>query len=269
VLSVITYCYRIIDTVANRITPYDSLQNIAQNDMHIQKVKNVNNKDYKKKRSKNATKITLNVVDNPKKIEVEDTNNVEKKSENIFQTNESEKQSAIKIVKPIKSPAPSMMRTKSVEKILKSPYPISRIQHDKSEDSILSENSSKQIDDTHSRSLKVENKLEELFDGVITSNSTPDQQIVIDNKSKPIASTKRPYNKNKKQLKKVKKNLSIAEKLKPPVDQPFKKYKGPFIRVNGANIENPRSFIIVNRNVQDGEDSSDGRNINRKTYCKL
>ncbi|XP_029344864.1 uncharacterized protein LOC100168927 isoform X2 [Acyrthosiphon pisum] len=234
--------------------------------IHIQKVKNVNNEGYENKCSKNDIKITWDVVDSPIKIEVEDTNNVEKMLENIFQTNESEKQSVIKIIKPRKSPSPSMMRAESVEKILKSPSPIPRIEHDKSEDSIPSENSSKKIHDTHSQFLEVENKLEELFGGVITSTSIPDQQIVIDNKLKPIISTKRPYNKNKKQLKKVKKSLPISEKLKPAVEQPFKKYKGPLIRVNGGNIENPRSFVIINRNVQDDEDSLDGRNINRKTY---
>ncbi|XP_060850962.1 uncharacterized protein LOC132929553 isoform X1 [Rhopalosiphum padi] len=232
----------------------------------IQNVKSFNTESYQNKLSKQDNKITWDVVDTPIKIEVEDTNNVEKMLENMFQTNESEKQSVIKIVKPIKSPSPSMMRAESVEKILKSPSPIPRIEHDKSEDSLPSENSSKKIHDTHSQFLEVENKLEELFGGVITSTSTSDQQIITENKSKPIISTKRPYNKNKKQLKKVKKILPIAEKSKPVVEPPIKKYKGPLIRVNGGNIENPTSFVIINRNVQDDEDSLDGRNINRKTY---
>jgi len=236
---------------------------------NIQKVKTVNNEGFENKCSKHDIKISCDVVDSPIKVEVEDTNNVEKMLENIFQTNESEKQSVIKIVKPIKSPSPSMMRAESVEKILKSPSPIPRIEHDKSEDCIQSENSSKKIHDTHSQFLEVENKLEELFGGVITSTNTSDQQIMIENNTKPIIPTKRPYNKNKKQFKKNKKNLPIAEKLKPSVEQPIKKYKGPLIRINGGNIENPTSYVIINRNVQDDEDSLDGRNINRKTYCKL
>ncbi|KAF0762757.1 protein BREAST CANCER SUSCEPTIBILITY 1 isoform X1 [Aphis craccivora] len=233
---------------------------------NIQNVKSANTEGYENKFSKQDNKIAWDVVDTPIKIEVEDTNNVEKMLENMFQTNESEKQSVIKIVKPIKSPSPSMMRAESVEKILKSPSPIPKIENDKSEDSIQSENSSKKIHDTHSQFLEVENKLEELFGGVITSTSTSDQQIMTENKSKPIISTKRPYNKNKKQLKKVKKILPVAEKLKPVVEPPIKKYKGPVVRINGGNIENPTSFVLINRNVHDDEDSLDGRNINRKTF---
>ncbi|XP_025190582.1 protein BREAST CANCER SUSCEPTIBILITY 1 homolog isoform X2 [Melanaphis sacchari] len=232
----------------------------------IQNVKTVNTEGYENKCSKQDNKIARDVVDKPIKIEIEDTNNVEKMLENMFQTNESEKQSVIKIVKPIKSPSPSMMRAESVEKILKSPSPIPRIEHDKSEDSAPSENSSKKIHDTHSQFLEVENKLEELFGGVITPTNTSNQQTTTENKSKPIISTKRPYNKNKRQLKKVKKILPVAEKLKPVVEPPIKKYKGPLIRINGGNIENPTSFVIINRSVQDDEDSLDGRNINRKTY---
>jgi len=253
--------------------PHTIIKSEVRCDFHdsinIKKVKCVNNEGYQNKFSKQDIKKTLDVVDSPIKIEVEDTNNVEKMLENIFQTNEPEKQSVIKIIKPVKSPSPSMMRAESVEKILKSPSPIPRIEHDKAEDSIPSENSSKKIHDTHSQFLEVENKLEELFGGVITSPNTPDQQIVTEDKSKPIILAKRPYNKTKKQLKKVKKILPIAEKLKPAVEPPIKKYKGPLVRVNGGNIENPTSFFIINRNIQDDEDSLDGRNINRKTYCKL
>jgi hypothetical protein len=225
--------------------------------------------DHEKKCNKSDDKSARDVVDNPVKIEIADTNNVEKMLENIFQINESEKLSVIKTIKQEKSPSPSTMRAESVEKILKSPSPIPRIEHDKSEDSLSIEGSSKKVHDTHSQFLEVENKLEELFGGVITSNSTTDQQVVLENKPKPIIPTKRPYTKSKKQIKKVKKIPPVTEKPKPPVEPATKKYKGPVIRVNGGNIENPTSFVIINRKVQDDEDSLDGRNINRKTYCKF
>jgi len=209
------------------------------------------------------------IVDCPIKIEVADTNNVEKMLENMFQTNEPEKLSVIKTIKPVKSPSPSMMRAESVEKILKSPSPVLKIEHDKSEDFIPPENSSKKVNDTHSQFLEVENKLEALFGEVITSTNVTNQQLVTENKLKPIIPTKRPYNKSKKQIKKNKKTPPILDKPKPAVELANKKYKGPLIRVNGGNIENPTSFIIINRNIQDDEDSLDGRNINRKTYCKF
>lgn len=221
------------------------------------------------KKNKHDNKPAKSVLDIP--IKIADTNNVEKMLENMFQTNESEKPSVIKTTKPVKSPSPSTMRAESVEKILKSPSPIPRIEYDKSEDSISAECSSKKVHDTHSQFLEVENKLEELFGGVITSTSTTsnDQQVITENKSKPIP-TKRPYNKNKKQIKKVKKHPPLPEKPKPVVEPVTKKCNiGPLIRVVGSNIENPTQFFIVNRNIQDDDDSLDGRNFNRRTYCKF
>lgn len=219
---------------------------------------------YKKNKNKPS-----NVTNIPIKIEGSDTNNVEKMLENIFQTNESEKLSIIKTIKPVKSPSPSMMRAESVEKILKSPSPILRIEHDKSEDSIPSENSSKKVTDTHSQFLEVENKLEELFGGVLTSTSSTSTEQQINIKPKSNIPTKRPYTKNKKKIKKNNKIPPTLEKSKFVIEPVNKKYKGPLIRVNGGNIENPTSFVIINRNVPDDEDSLDGRNINRKTYCKF
>ncbi|KAF0718773.1 Uncharacterized protein FWK35_00026203, partial [Aphis craccivora] len=151
-----------------------------------QNVKCINTQDYEKKFSKQDIKIECD----------------EQMMEAVFLTNESEKQSVIKIVKPIKSPSPSMMKAEFVEKIRKSPSPIPRIEYDKSEDFIKSENSSKQKHDTHSIIIEVEKKLEELFGEDIPSTSTSDQQIMTKNKSKPIVSRKRPCNENKKQLKK-------------------------------------------------------------------
>lgn len=236
----------------------------------IHKIKSTYNEGYEKNKNKNKHGIdpARDIVDSPIKIEVADTNNVEKMLENIFQTNESEKLSVIKTIKPVKSPSPSMTRAESVEKILKSPSPIPRIEHDKSEDSIHHENSSKKVDDTHSQFLEVENKLEELFGGVITSTSTTDQ-VDTENKSKPIIPTKRPYTKNKKQIKKIKKIPPIPEKPKHIVESANKKYKGPLLRVHGGNIENPKSYVIINRNIPDDDDSLDGRNINRITFCKF
>ncbi|CAH1731367.1 unnamed protein product [Aphis gossypii] len=216
----------------------------------IQNVKSVNTEDYENKFSKQNNSIACD----------------EQMLEAKVLTNESEKQSVIKIMKPIKSPSPSMMRAEFVEKILKSPSPIPGIEHDKSEDFIPSENFSKQKHDTHSQFLKEENKLEELLGGIITPTTISDQQIMTENKSKSIISAKRRYNKNKKQFKKVKKNLPVAEKLKTVVEPPTKKYKGPLVRINGGNIENPTNFVIINRNAQDDKDSLDGRNINRKTF---
>jgi len=235
----------------------------------IQKVKSVNNESHEYKFNKQNSNPARIIVDGPVKIEVADTNNVEKMLENMFQTNEAEKLSVIKAMKPVKSPSPSMMRAESVEKILKSPSPVSKIEHDKSEDFVPPENSPKKVNDTHSQFLEVENKLEALFGGVITSASITNQQLVSENKSKPIILTKRPYNKSKKQIKKNKKIPQISERSKSMVELTNRKYKGPIIRVNGGNIENPTSFVIINRNVQDDEDSLDGRNINRKTYCKF
>jgi len=236
----------------------------------IQKLKSAYyNEGHEYKFNKQDSNPDRIIVDCPIKIEVADTNNVEKMLENMFQTNEPEKLSVIKTIKPVKSPSPSMMRAESVEKILKSPSPVFRIEHDKSEDCIPPENSSKKVHDTHSQFLEVENKLEALFGGVITSTNVTNQQLVTENKLKPIIPTKRPYNKSKKQIKKNKKTLQILEKPKPSIEMANKKYKGPLIRVNGGNIENPTSFIIINRNIQDDEDSLDGRNINRKTYCKF
>lgn len=232
----------------------------------IQKIKNVHNESYEKNKQDN--KPSKDAIDTPIKIEVEDTCNVEKMLENMFQTNESEKLSVIKTIKNIKSPSPSTMRAESVEKILKSPSPIPKIEYDKSEDSIPLENSSKKVHDTHSQFLEVENKLEELFGGVIASTST-DQSVLTEIKPKPIGSTKRVYTKNKKKINKNNKILPISEKPKIIVDSVNKKYKGPLIRVNGGSIENPTSFVIINRNVPDDEDSLDSRNINRKTYCKF
>lgn len=239
--------------------------------INIHKLKNVNTENNEKKllyKQYDTNKSAKVVVDSPIKIEIADTNNVEKMLENIFQTNES----VIKTIKPAKSPSPSMMRAESVEKILKSPSPIPRIEHDKSEDSISPDNSSKKVDDTNSQFLEIETKLEELFGGVSADGepkSTTDQQAEAESKPKPIIPTKRSYNKNKKQMKKVKKNPLIPEKPKPAVEPANKKYKGPLIRINGGTIENPTNFVIVNRNVQDDDDSLDGRNINRKTYCKF
>lgn len=232
----------------------------------IQKAKITYNEGNEKKINKPITKPAREIV----KIEVPDTNNVEKMLENMFQTNDSEKLSVIKTIKQEKSPSPSLMRAESVEKILKSPSPIHKMENDKFENSLsIIPESSKKVDDKHSKFLEVENKLEELFSGVITSSSatSTDQQVVIENKQKPIITTKRPYNKSKKQFKKIKKIPPLPEKLKSSVEPASKKYKGPLIRVNGGNIENPTSFVIINRNVQDDEDSLDGRNINRKTYC--
>lgn len=234
-----------------------------------QKVKINKLEDHEKKCNKSDDKSARDVIDSPVKIEIADTNNVEKMLENIFQINESEKLSVIKTIKQEKSPSPSTMRAESVEKILKSPSPIPKIEHDKSEDSVSIEGSSKKVNDTHSQFLEVENKLEELFGGVITSNSATDQQVVLENKPKPLIAVKRPYTKNKKQIKKIKKISPVTEKPKPPVEPVTKKYKGPVIRINGGNIENPTSFVIINRKVQEDEDSLDGRNINRKTYCKF
>jgi len=219
----------------------------------IQNVKSVNTEDYENKFSKQDNKIACD----------------EQMLEAKFLTNKSEKQSVIKIMKPIKSPSPSMMRAEFVEKILKSPSPIPGIEHDKSEDFIPSENFSKQKHDIYSQFLKEENKLKELLGGIITSTSTSYQQIMTENKSKSIISAKRPYNKNKKQFKKVKKNLPVADKLKTVVEPPAKKYKVPLVRINGGNIENPTNFVIINRNSQDDKDSLDDRNINRKTFSKL
>lgn len=232
----------------------------------IHKIKSTYNEGNEK--NKHDSNPARDIVDSPIKIEVADTNNVEKMLENIFQTNESEKLSVIKTIKPVKSPSPSMTRAESVEKILKSPSPIPKIEHDKSDDSIHPENSSKKVDDTHSQFLEVENKLEELFGGVITSTSTTDQ-VVTENKSKPISPTKRPYTKNKKQIKKIKKIPPIPEKPKPIVESASKKYKGPLLRVHGGSIENPKSYVIINRNIPDDDDSLDGRNINRITFCKF
>lgn len=237
--------------------------------LSIQKVKTANNIHHENKYNK-QDKGTKDVIDNSIKIEVADTNNVEKMLENIFQTNESEKLSVIKTIKPIKSPSPSL-RAESVEKILKSPSPIPRIELDKSEGSISHIKSSKKVHDSHSDSkfLEVENKLEELFSGVATSNSINDQQIITDNKPKQIISSKRPYNKNKKQIKKIKKIIPSTDKLKSTIEPTNKKYKGPLIRINGGNIDNPKSFVIINKNIQDDEDLLDGRNVNRKTYCEF
>lgn len=237
--------------------------------LNIQRVKSINSANHDNKYNK-QDKGARDVIDNSIKIEVADTNNVEKMLENMFQTNESEKLSVIKTIKPIKSPSPSL-RAESVEKILKSPSPIPRIELDKSECSISSTKSSKKVHDSHSDSkfLEVENKLEELFGEVTTSNSINDQQVITDNKPKQIISSKRPYNKNKKQIKKIKKNLPSTDKLKSTIESTNKKYKGPLIRINGGNIDNPKSFVIINRNIQDDEDLFDGRNINRKTYCKF
>lgn len=238
----------------------------------IQKAKITNNEGNEKKINKSNSKPTREVVDRPIKIEVPDTHNVEKMLENMFQTNDSEKLSVIKTIKQEKSPSPSLMRAESVEKILKSPSPILKIENDKSENTLsIHTDNSKKIDDKHSKFLEVENKLEELFSGVITSSSSTsnDQQVVTENKQKPIIPTKRPYNKSKKQFKKIKKIQPLPEKLKSSIEPASKKYKGPLIRVNGGNIENPTSFVIINRNVQDDEDSLDGRNVNRKTYCKF
>lgn len=239
--------------------------------LSTQKVKITKFEDHEKKVDKSDIKSARDVVDCPIKIEIADTNNVEKMLENIFQINESEKLSVIKTIKQEKSPSPSpsMMRAESVEKILKSPSPIPRIEHDKSENSISLEGSSKKVHDTHSQFIEVENKLEELFGEVVDSTDTTDQQVVVENKPKPVIPAKRPYTKNKKQIKKVKKIPPIPEKPKQSGESAAKKYKGPVIRVNGGNIENPTSFVIINRNVQDDEDSLDCRNINRKTYCKL
>lgn len=231
--------------------------------LSIQKVKSNNNESHKNKFNKQV-KSAKNILVSPMKIEVTDTNNVEKMLENMFQTNDSEKLSVIKTIKPVKSPSPSTMRAESVEKILKSPSPIPRIEPDKSDNIVPSENSPKKVHDTHSQFLEVENKLEELFGGVITSSD----QIMTENKPKPLIPTKRPYNKNKKFIKKIKK-IPIIEKSKLNVEPVIKKYKGPLIRINGGNIENPTSYVIINRNIQDDEDSLDGRNLNRKTYCKL
>ncbi|VVC45345.1 Hypothetical protein CINCED_3A008806 [Cinara cedri] len=235
--------------------------------LDIINAKKVKNTNFEKKKNKPDNKPTRDVLDIPIKIEVADTNNVEQMLENMFQTNESEKLSVIKTIKPVKSPSPSTMRAESVEKILKSPSPIPRIEYEKSEDSITAECSSKKVHDTHSQFLEVENKLEELFGEVITSTNTSnnDQHVVTENKSKPIIPTKRPYNKNKKQIKKIKKNPPLSEKLK-PVEPVNKKYKrGPLIRVVGS-MKNPTSYFIVNRNIPDDDDSLDGRNFNRKTY---
>lgn len=255
--------HKVIKSEARSSLPY------VPDSLSIQIVNSANNEGREYKFNKHDNKLVRDVVISPIKIEVADTNNVEEMLENMFQTNESEKLSVIKTIKPVKSPSPSVMRAESVEKILKSPSPIPRIEHDKSDDSLQVENSPKKDHDTHSQFLEVENKLEELFGGVITSTNVTDQQVVTENKLKPIIPTKRPYNKGKKQIKKNKKIPPIIEKPKPPVESANKKYKGPLIRVNGGNIENPTSFVIINRNVQDDEDSLDGRNINRKTYCKL
>lgn len=237
--------------------------------LNIQKTKCTKNESHEKKIFKQEhSKMTKNIDDNSVKIEITDTNNVEKMLENMFQTNESEKQSVIKIVKPIKSPSPSMMRAESVEKILKSPSPIPRIENEKTEDCVSPECSSKKVHDANSQFLEVENKLEELFGGITPSSST-DQQVNLEIKPKTSIPTKRPYNKNKKQIKKIKKIPPVPEKPKSTTEPANKKYKSPLIRVNGGSIENPTSFVIINRNVQDDEDSLDGRNINRKTYCKL
>lgn len=241
----------------------------APGTISFQNVKINSLEDHEKKCNKSDNKSAKDVVDSQIKTEIADTNNVEKMLENMFQINDSEKLSVIKNIKQEKSPSPSTMRAESVEKILKSPSPVPRIEHDKSEDFMPLEGSSKKVHDTHSQFLEVENKLEELFGGVITSDNTTDQQVVIENKPKPIIPTKRPYTKNKKKLKKVKKILPAPEKPKPSIEPATKKYKGPVIRVNGGNTENPISFVIINKNVQDDEDSLDGRNINRKTYCEF
>lgn len=234
----------------------------------IQKLKSVNNKNNENtfyKQDKPA-KVRVN---SPIEIEVADTNNVEKMLENIFQTNESENLSVIKTVNPIKSPSPSMIRAESVEKILKSPSPINRIEHDKSDDSIPQENSKKVLHtQTDSQFLEVENKLVELFGGNV-STSIAEKQATAKNEPKLIVPLKRVYNKSKKQIKKIKKSLPPTDKLKSAIEPANKKYKGPLIRVNGDNIDNPTSFVIINRNVQDDEDSLDGRNISRKTHCEL
>lgn len=237
--------------------------------LSIQNLKCVNNKNYGAKFYK-QDKLAKDTVNRPIKIEVADTNNVEKMLENMFQTNESEKLSVIKIINPVKSPSP-LTRAESVEKILKSPSPSYRIEHDKSEDSILLENSSKKVHDTQTDSqfLEVENKLEELFGEVVTSTSIADQQATTGNEPKLIVPPKRVYNKNKKQMKKIKKMLPSIDKLKSAVESTNKKYKGPLIRVSGGNVNDPTSFIIINRNVQDDEDLLDGRNTNRKTHCKF
>lgn len=232
------------------------------NSIIIQRIKSVN-ESYEKNKQDNKSSKDDDVIDTP--IKLEDTNNVEKMLENMFQTNESEKLSVIKTTKNIKSPSPSTMRAESVEKILKSPSPIPKMECDKSVNSVPLANSSKKVHDTHSQFLEVENKLEELFGGVIASTST-DQSVMMNIKSKPIGFTKRPYIKNKKKNNKI---STIPEKPKTNVEPINKKYKGPMIRVNGGSIENPTSFVIINRNVPDDEDSLDGRNINRKTYCKF
>lgn len=258
--------HKVIKSEARGSCSPDGLDGICVPDgISIHKVKSAFNEVNEKNKNKYIINHARNVVDSPIKIEVADTNNVEKMLENIFQTNESEKLSVVHTIKQEKSPSPSMTRAESVEKILKSPSPIPRIEHDKSEDSIHTENSSKKVEDTNSQFLEVENKLEELFGGVITSTD----QVVTENKSKPIIPTKRPYTKNKKQIKKIKKIPPIPEKPKPVVESATKKYKGPLIRVNGGTIENPKSFVIINRNIPDDDDSLDGRNINRKTFCKF
>lgn len=261
--------HKVIKSEARGSSSPDVLDGICVPDgISIHKVKSTYNDDYEKNKNKHDINPVRDVVDSPIKTEIADTNNVEKMLENIFQTNESEKLSVIKTIKPVKSPSPSMTRAESVEKILKSPSPIPRIEHDKSEDSIHPENSSKKVDDTHSQFLEVENKLEELFGGVMTSTNTT-HQVVIENKPKPIIPTKRPYTKNKKQIKKIKKIPPLPEKPKPTVEPASKKYKGPLIRVHGGSIENPKSYVIINRNIPDDDDSLDGRNINRITFCKF
>lgn len=238
--------------------------------LSIKNLKCVDNKNYETKFYK-QDKLAKDIVNSPIKIEVADTNNVEKMLENMFQSNESEKLSVIKTINPVKSPSPSLTRAESVEKILKSPSPNHRIEHDKSEDFILLENSSKKVHDsqTDSQFLEVENKLEKLFGEVVTSTSIADQQAVTGNEPKLIVPPKRVYNKNKKQMKKIKKMLPPTDKMKSAVESTNKKYKGPLIRVSGDNVNNPTSFIIINRNVQDDEDLLDGRNTNRKTHCKV
>ncbi|XP_050423025.1 uncharacterized protein LOC126834863 [Adelges cooleyi] len=231
---------------------------------YIHKVKNNNNSKKDSKLTKLPDIKCHNTnLESPSKIDITVTNHVEKMLENIFQVDESEKQSVIKSVKPAKSPSPSSMRAESVEKVLKSPSPSHKSDHEKLEDSISPEKSSKIIHDKHSQFLEVENKLEELFASVESPNKT-DQPSVLEDKSKPLITTKRPYSKNKKPMKKIKRGQSISEKTK-PVEAVVKKYKGPLIRVSG-NIDNPTSFVVVNRNIQEDEDSLDGRNINKKTY---
>ncbi|XP_050524145.1 uncharacterized protein LOC126895884 isoform X2 [Daktulosphaira vitifoliae] len=219
--------------------------------------------DGKKDNKQKVVKCFKTIEKSPNKLEITDTNHVEKMLENIFQTNETEKTSAIKIATSSKSPSPSTMRAESVEKILKSPSPGPKSDHMKQED--LSEKSSK-IHDKQSQFLEVENKLEELFGGVDECTNINYSLLTKEEKSKPLTtnSNKRSYSKNKKPIKKLKKVQQVQEKTK--ANDMLKKNKGPLIRING-NIDNPTSFVVVNRSIPEDEDSLDGRNINiRKNY---